>query len=110
MAGAAEAVEASTGRWPLATDLNRATIHKVTLDLLAPGPHRTQPLYVLSEDTPFAYERIAAAFGLLIDADRYAKGNNPARDHELLASGIVRRRTPAVTAHRTHQPYPWPPR
>jgi hypothetical protein len=103
-AGAAELV---LGRpWPLA-DLNRAAIDKVTLDLLAPGP--APNLSVLPEDAPFAYERVVTAFDFLVDADRYAEGNNPERGHELLASAASAA-AQAETAHHTHQPHPWPPR
>jgi hypothetical protein len=104
VAGAAELVLGR--RWPLA-DLNRATIHKVTLNLLAPGP--APNLYELPEGAPFAYERVTVAFDFLVDADRYAEGNNPERGHELLASAASVA-AQALTAHRTHQPYPWPPR
>jgi hypothetical protein len=104
VAGAAELVLGR--RWPL-VDLNRAAIHKVTLSLLAPGP--APNLYELPENVPFAYERVVAAFDFLVDADRYAEGNNPERGHELLASAASVA-AQAVTAHRTHQPYPWPPR
>jgi hypothetical protein len=104
VAGSAELVLGR--RWPLA-DLNRAAIHKVTLTLLAPGP--APNLYTLPEDAPFAYERVVTAFDFLIDADRYAEGNNPERGHELLASAASSA-TQALTAHRTHQPYPWPAR
>ncbi|KAA2253294.1 hypothetical protein F0L68_33320 [Solihabitans fulvus] len=93
-------------RWPL-TDLNRAAIHKVTLSLLAPGP--APNLYELPENAPFAYERVVAAFAFLVDADCYAEGNNPELGHELLASAASVA-AQAVTAHRTHEPYPWPPR
>lgn len=34
-------------------------------------------LSVLPEGAPFAYERLVASFGFLVDADRYAEGNNP---------------------------------
>jgi hypothetical protein len=92
-------------RWPLA-DVNRAAIHKVTLALLAPGP--APNLYLLPEGAPFAYERVAAV-DFLVDADRYAEGNNPERGHQLLASAATVA-AQAVTRHRTHQPLPWPPR
>lgn len=104
VAGAAELVLGR--RWPLA-DLNRTAIHTLTLGLLVPGPAPT--LYELPEGAPFAFERITVAFDFLIDADRYAEGNNPERGHELLASAASVA-AQAVTAHRTHQPYPWPPR
>jgi hypothetical protein len=104
VAGAAEVV--LSRRWPLA-DLNRAAIHQVTLDLLVPG--HAPNLYMVPEDAPFAYERVVAAFDFLVDADRYAEGNNPEHGHELLASAASVAEQ-AVTAHRTHQPYPWPPR
>jgi hypothetical protein len=52
---------------------------------------------------------VVAAFDFLVDADRYAEGNNPERGHELLASAASVA-AQAVTAHRTHQPYPWPSR
>jgi hypothetical protein len=86
---------------------HHAAVHQVTLDLLAPGP--APNLSVLPEDAPFAYERVVAAFGFLVDADRYAEGNDPEHGHELLASAASVA-AQAVTAHRTHQPYPWPPR
>jgi hypothetical protein len=73
-------------RWPLA-DLKRAAIHKVTLDLLAPGP--ASNLSVLPWGVPFAYERVVAAFDFLVDADRYAEGNNPGRGRELLAASVA---------------------
>jgi hypothetical protein len=104
VAGAAELVLGR--RWPLA-DLNRAAIHKVTLDLLAPGP--APNLYELPEGATFAFERITVAFGFLIDADRYTEGNNPEHGHQLLASAASVA-AQAVTAHRTHQPHPWPAR
>jgi hypothetical protein len=100
VAGAAEVVLGR--RWPLA-DLNPAAIHKVTLDLLVPGP--APNLYVLPEDAPFPYERVVAAFGFLVDADRYAEGNNPEHGHDLVASASSLA-AQAVTAHRTHQPHP----
>ncbi|MEV6602755.1 hypothetical protein [Kutzneria sp. NPDC051319] len=104
MAGAAELVLGR--RWPLA-DLNRTAIHKLTLGLLVPGP--APNLYELPEGAPFAFERITVAFDFLVDADRYAEGNNPERGHEMLASAASVA-AQAVTAHRIHQPYPWPPR
>jgi hypothetical protein len=67
------------------------------------------PFYMLPEDVPFAYERAAAAVDFLVDTDRYAEGNNPTHGHELLASAATVA-AQAVTAHRTHQPRPWPPR
>ncbi|GAA0626426.1 hypothetical protein GCM10010174_52370 [Kutzneria viridogrisea] len=103
----ASAAELVLGRrWPLA-DLNRATIHTLTLGLLVPGP--APNLYELPEGAPFAVERITVAFDFLVDADRYAEGNNPERGRELLASSASVA-VQAVTAHRTHQPYPWPSR
>lgn len=90
-----------------ASDLNRGTIQQITLSLLAPGP--APNLYELPEGVSFADERVVAAFDFLVDADRYAEGNNPERGHELLTSAATIA-TQAVTAHHTHQPYPWPPR
>jgi hypothetical protein len=52
---------------------------------------------------------VVTALDFLVDADRYAEGNNPTHGHELLASASSVA-AQAVTAHRTHQPYPWPAR
>jgi len=104
VAGAAELV--LDRRWPLA-DLNRTAIHTLALGLLVPGP--APNLYELPEGATFAYERVVAAFDFLVDADRYTEGNNPEHGHQLLASAASVA-AQAVTAHRTHQPHPWPAR
>lgn len=77
------------------------------LGLLQPGPARG--LHVLPDDAPFAHERVVTALRLVLDADRYAEGNNPDYARELLESAADVA-AQAVTAHRTHQPHPWPPR
>ena len=104
VAGAAEYVLGR--RWPLA-DLAASAIREVMHDLLQPGPARG--LHVLPADAPFSHERVVAALRFVLDADRYAEGNNPDHARELLESAADVA-AQAVTAHRTHQPHPWPPR
>jgi hypothetical protein len=64
---------------------------------------------VLPAGAPFAHERVVTALRFVLDADRYAEGNNPDHARELLESAADVA-AQAVTAHRTHQPHPWPPR
>jgi hypothetical protein len=64
---------------------------------------------VLPADASFAHERVVTALRFVLDADRYAEGNNPDHARELLESAADVA-AQAVTAHRTHQPHPWPPR
>ena len=104
VAGAAECVLGR--RWPLA-DLATPAIREILHSLLRPGPARG--LHVLPADAPFAHERVVTALRFVLDADRYAEGNNPDHARELLESAADVA-TQAVTAHRTHQPHPWPPR
>lgn len=104
VAGAAELVVRR--RWPLA-DLNVAAIREIVRGLLRPGPG--PHVHALLAHAPFAYERVMAALQYLVDADRYAENNNPDHGATLLASA-AEVAAQAVTAHRTHQPYPWPPR
>jgi hypothetical protein len=103
----ATAVEEVVGRrWPL-PDLARPAIREATHSLLRPGPaagSRELPV-----DAPFAHERVVAALRFLCDADHFAEGNNPTYAVELLDSAVSVAGQ-AVTAHRTHQPYPWPHR
>lgn len=104
VAGAAEYVLGR--RWPLA-DLAASAVREVMHGLLRPGPARG--LHVLPADAPFAHERVVTALRFVLDADRYAEGNNPDHARELLESAADVA-AQAVTAHRTHQPHPWPPR
>ncbi|EHR48356.1 hypothetical protein SacmaDRAFT_0040 [Saccharomonospora marina XMU15] len=104
VAGAAEYVLGR--RWPLA-DLATPAIREILHSLLRPGPARG--LHVLPADAPFAHERVVTALRFVLDADRYAEGNNPDHARELLESAADVA-AQAVTAHRTHQPHPWPPR
>jgi hypothetical protein len=104
VAGAAEYVLGR--RWPLA-DLAAPAIREVLHGLLQPGPARG--LHVLPADAPFAHERMVTALRFVLDADRYAEGNNPDHARELLESAADVA-AQAVTARRTHQPHPSPPR
>jgi hypothetical protein len=94
-------------RWPLA-DLNVAAIREIVRGLLRPGPG--PHVHVLPEDAPFAYERVVAALQYLVDADRYAENNNSDHGATLLASAAEVAAQAVTAHHRTHQPYPWPPR
>lgn len=103
----AAAVEEVVGRrWPLA-DLARPAVREAMHSLLRPGP--AVGFHELPEDAPFAHERVVAALRFLIDAERYAEGNNAAHaaDLRVSAADVAGQ---AVTAHRTHQPFPWPHR
>lgn len=104
MAGAAEYVLGR--RWPLA-DLAAPAVREILHSLLRPGPARG--LHALPAAAPFAHERVVTALRFVLDADRYAEGNNPGHARELLESAAAIA-AQAVTAHRTHQPHPWPPR
>ncbi|WP_410593589.1 hypothetical protein [Amycolatopsis sp. lyj-23] len=72
-------------------------------------PASARGLHVLPVDAPFAHERVVTVLRFVLDADRDAEGSNPDHARELLESAADVA-AQAVTAHRTHQPHPWPPR
>jgi hypothetical protein len=49
------------------------------------------------------------ALQFLLNADRYAEGNNPTRAGELPDSAAAIA-TEAIVAHHPNPPHPWPPR
>jgi hypothetical protein len=100
VAGAAELVLGR--RWPLA-DLAATAIREAMLGQLRPGPD--SDLNVLPDCAPFAHERVVTALQFLLDADRYAEGNNPNHAATLLTSAAAVA-AQAVTAHEENLPYP----
>jgi hypothetical protein len=89
-------------RWPLA-DLAATAVREAMLGRLRPGPD--SDLYVLPDGAPFAHERVVTALQFLLDADRYAEGNNPNHAATLLTSAADVA-AQAVTAHEENLPYP----